>query len=233
MKSIPERRIFVAMPSYDGRMDVNTCFTIAHFQFECATRGWGFALNTAVDVAPISVARSQLCMNFMATAATDLFFLDADVACQPGAMSRMVEHPVDYVLGVYPTRQMDHSYAVMGLEDGRLTRDAEHGLVEIQAGPSGFMRVRRHVIEKMLDNIHYDDWFVIPAEGVRIPMLFKPIIGRKFTCSEDMYFGRRWRELGGKVWVDPELTLDHSGHANRSANFWKDYVLPNQLEKVA
>jgi hypothetical protein len=37
--------------------------------------------------------------------------------------------------------------------------------------------------------------------------------------SEDNIFCGKWRELGGKVWIDPSMTCNHIGPKKYSGNF--------------
>lgn len=229
MRGLPARRALVCIPCYDGRVDINTLMAVHDFQSGCVQRGWGSGLTLCPNVAPISVARSHLCQEFLESDATDLFFLDADMGCERGAMVRMIEHPVDVVLASYPERHPHRSYTLLGLEDGSFKKDLETGLVEIQGGPAGFMRIKRPVIELMMAARNTDDDYLVPNMDIHIPMLFKTIIGRSLTCSEDINFCRTWRSLGGKVWLDPDIKLTHSGRITYEANFWKDYAVPNGL----
>lgn len=236
MRDVPERRVIVAMPSYDGRMDVNTCFTISQFQQECDDRGWGFGLMFASYIAPIEVARSSLATDFLRVevnghGATDMFFLDADVACDAKEMVKLVEHPVDFVFGVYAERHLNKTYTALALDSG-LKRDPDTGLVEMQGGTAGFMRLRRVVLETMMQHLDPNDCYRVATQDVKIPMLFKSTHTYKRTSSEDIGFGRRWRELGGRVWMDPDLNLEHTGRASFCSNFLKDYLLPNKLLSV-
>lgn len=224
-----EHKVMVGIPSYDGRMDVNTLFTITNFQVECMQRGWGFGLTNACMISPISIARSVICRDFLRSSATDLFFIDADISCDPGYMSKMVQHPVDIVLGVYPERHLNGLYTVLGLHDGSFKRDPETGLVEIQGGPAGFMRIRRHVIE-MMTAMRDETKDYLGNDKSIIPMIFETIIGSKLSCSEDINFCRRWRELGGTVWCDPDIDIHHTGRASFCSNFWKDFIVPKKLE---
>lgn len=228
MKEDTARKVVVAMPSYDGRMDVNTCYTISQFQQKCDELGWGFGLIFATYMAPIEVARSNLCVDFLRSDFTDLFFLDADVACDAKEMVKLIEHPVDFVFGVYAERHLGKSYTALALDEG-LRRDPDTGLVEMQGGTAGFLRVRRHVIETMMQHLDPNDCFRVVNQDVKIPMLFKSTHTYKRTSSEDIGFGRRWRELGGKVWMDPDVNLEHTGRASFCSNFLNDYLLPNKL----
>jgi len=56
--------------------------------------------------------------------------------------------------------------------------------------------------------------------------------------SEDYTFCRRWQEIGGDIWLDPSISLNHYGHfcfqGNPSAIIqWNDPIqsLPTEIKK--
>jgi hypothetical protein len=46
--------------------------------------------------------------------------------------------------------------------------------------------------------------------------------------SEDNVFCRKWRGLGGKVWIDPSMTCNHIGVKKYSGSFM-DFVKSHKL----
>jgi hypothetical protein len=43
----------------------------------------------------------------------------------------------------------------------------------------------------------------------------------KRYLSEDYAFCRRWQKLGGEIWLDPLVKLDHIGHYTFNGNISK------------
>ena len=77
-------------------------------------------------------------------------------------------------------------------------------------------KVMHKVIEKMIKNYPetkympevYDD----PSQkGLPKYALFDTMIDEGRYLSEDYTFCRRWQRMGGKIYVDPNIILDHVG----------------------
>jgi hypothetical protein len=150
----------------------------------------------------------------LASDCDDLLFVDDDVAWQDGAMVKLLKHPVDVVAGAYPRRFPETSFPIRWVEEGaELWADPETGLLEVEGIAAGFMRLTRKACEQLVE-AHKDDWYEQfgAPEGKAWPLFDFVREGRTFF-SEDYTFCRKWRSLGGKVWVDPEVTFMHMGEA--------------------
>lgn len=111
------------------------------------------------------------------------------------------------------------------------------GLLKMRNLGSAFMLIRRDVIESMIDaypETRYSltgQWVQslkrgeqAGAEG-RAPeynySLFNPIHDpddNDVYLSEDFAFCRRWQKIGGEIWLDPTLKLNHFGSYNFQGN---------------
>jgi hypothetical protein len=100
-------------------------------------------------------------------------------------------------------------------EKGRIP--LKNGLLPVYDGGTGFMMFSRKVIQKMFDKwpeLHYkNDLNTDPKHDPYMYALFDTIIDpttRRYL-SEDYTFCRRYQELGGTIWMDPSIDLDHQG----------------------
>ncbi len=223
--SAPQRNILFAIPTYSGDIHVNTMTAIANASVEAAAQGWRTDMTVRSLDSIISRARYDLFSIFLAKPeATDLFFVDADVAWHPGAFTRLMSHDVDLVGGVYPSRgdpTGPHAQDfVIKPHPGELFIQP-NGLIDVEGVGTGFMRVTRKCAERMVE-VNNNRWFYDrTAQGLKIYSLFEfelDIVGRQMF-SEDYVFCRRWRETGGKVWADAELTLLHTGEKTFAGHF--------------
>lgn len=94
----------------------------------------------------------------------------------------------------------------------------ENGLVKLHDAGTGFMMIKREAILKMIkaypelkynndvniNNAQLADHFYALFDTMIDP------IDRRYL-SEDYTFCRRWQELGGDIWLDPSISLNHYG----------------------
>ena len=207
-----ERRIFIAVPAYDGKVCSSTLLCLDRAHEECISNGWQLGVFIQSSEALICKARDIMVAQFLSNADhTALLFVDADVAWKRGSFTRLMKHDEDFVAGAYPMRRDPEDYAIRALPDGAFNRRASDGLIEVAGCPTGFMRLRRSVLERCVEH-RKDIWYEIKdLPGLRIHSLFHtPIIDHQMW-SEDIAFCRMWREIGGKVFVDPDLVMYHVG----------------------
>lgn len=162
--------------------------------------------------AMIGDCRGLIVARFLESDATDLVFIDSDVSWEAGALLKLVDHPVDFVAGIYPQRRDPINYCVQWVQErAELWADPETGLLEVAGVPAGFMRLSRSMLEQMVD--HYSDtaFYCAEAPNQTVHALFDPYRIGKLKFGEDYSFCKRWRDIGGRVWVDPEIRLGHCG----------------------
>ena len=90
--------------------------------------------------------------------------------------------------------------------------------LEIWAGGTGMMLIKREVFEKMKDVVPYYLNDVVDLSGTNLP---REQIYQFFACSiepetqrllsEDYHFCRTWRNMGGKLYAAPWMNLGHVG----------------------
>jgi len=194
-------------------------------QHALARIGWQ-STRVTFGSADLEDARNILASQFYAVKDyTHCLFLDDDVSWGPGSVERLVSHPVDFVLGAYPRRAEGEGYSIKTIPglvecvDPSTGKPHAQGIAKIAGGPAGMMRVSRRVIERMVE-ASPDRWYHQPkVTGGKAYELFEFDVIDHERISEDMNFCRRWRELGGDVWVDPHLIMHHHGKKTYSGRF--------------
>jgi hypothetical protein len=91
----------------------------------------------------------------------------------------------------------------------------------------GFVRLTRACVERMSEvaEHHFQDPI---NKDVHCPWLFEFAHDNGQRKSEDYIFCKRWRDIGGKVYLDPSLTLDHTGKKTYSGSILN--VIKQQTE---
>ena len=110
-----------------------------------------------------------------------------------------------------------------------LNRDAkqiaiENGLIRLHDGATGFMMIKREALDKMIEaypDLKYNNDLNTPQElNPHFYAFFDTMIDPKDKryLSEDYCFSRRWQDLGGEIWLDPSISLNHYGSFNFQGN---------------
>jgi choline kinase len=186
----------------------------------------------------LPVARNTLVAMFLADPdATDLFFIDYDVKFNPEAVIKLLHRPEEVIAGAYRVKVDDRvTWAVEikkdenGIPVGKVIGD-NLALLEADYLATGFMRIKRSVFEKWQQaypELKYTE-NVIKTENRNIeeawdyfPMGIDGARGRYTT--EDFAFCKFWRDIGGQLWVYPDIDFDHIGKKAYTGNF-HEYLL--------
>jgi len=100
----------------------------------------------------------------------------------------------------------------------------ENGLIRLHDGATGFMMIKREAIDKMIKaypELKYNnDLNTGPELQDYFYAMFDTMIDPKDKryLSEDYTFSRRWQDLGGDIWLDPTISLNHYGTFNFMGN---------------
>lgn len=92
----------------------------------------------------------------------------------------------------------------------------ENNLTTVRHIATGFMMIKRKVIEKMQQAFpstkYVDDvGFLSPSEDEQAYALFDCGVEEGHYLSEDWMFCQRWTNMGGSVHVDVTINLNHTG----------------------
>lgn len=233
----PRPHLFIATPCYGGLVTQVYMQSILALQQHAPEAGYDLTLALLAHDALISRARNTLVGRFLAEPrATHLFFIDSDIGFTPEQVTRLLRAGKDIVAGIYPlkTERWDAAArarleAGEGVETAGLlyvgepcegpARREEDGFVTADYAGTGFMLIQRHVIERMIaayPETRYRHAFILSnlaGETGYNHALFDTMIDpdTEAYLSEDYTFCRRWRLLGGTIWLDLRSSLTHVG----------------------
>lgn len=213
-----KKHIVIALPAYTGTVHIGTMKSIISDFMVMARRGDSITMLEQVGNAGIADCRAILVQQFLdIKSATHLVMIDTDVVWTAGGIPRLVDHGVDFVCGMYPRRKDPLAFHFRSaMEDGKdLKIDPKNGLLEVWGVPAGFICLSRSMLEKMV-NAYADLEFKVEHKdcpGEKAYALFDSyrVPGTTEKLGEDYSFCQRWRDLGGKVWIDPRIAMGHVG----------------------
>ena len=204
------QKIMLATTAYDSP-DASYAFSIQSSRQALEEAGYLTSYMLLSGNCHVDDARNRVVQEFLLTDCTDLVFLDADVSWAPQSLISLVSYDCDIVGGVYPYRRegegIDSFQMPVLMVPGEIETN-DQGLIEVVGLPTGFMRIRRVVLETLAKEARHHN-----NQGDRrsqIPLLFERTLENGTRWGGDLNFCRQWIATGGKVWAAPELYLGHS-----------------------
>ena len=210
--------------------------------------------------------------------ATHLMFIDADIEFNPEDVLRMLAYDKPVIVGAYPKKALNWDSILQAARTPGLNETSEtieghssnyvtnfefakdengepvpqvqikDNLIKLLDGGTGFMTIKRDVIQKMFDLYPETKY----NNDLNTDNKFEPFMYALFDCiidpdtrrylSEDYTFCRRWQQIDGDIWLDPRVSLNHVGHYTFNGNVRKmltgearlqnEYISPDQRPYV-
>lgn len=155
--------------------------------------------------------------------------------------NKLIDCDKDFVGGLYAKKRAGIPESSSVSINHETTFDFDSGLKEMLWLSSGCWMIKRSAIEKMVEEyqeLHYDGDDNASNKkiyGLYIPMLldFKKNNGEngKKYLSEDWSFASRWRAIGGQIWADTSIVLNHLGTYPYA--LWQTKVEAIEIKKEA
>lgn len=218
------QRVFIAVPTYSG--SVGAAFSMSMFEAIQILDAGSIAVDYCIQTGNCHVddARNAMVREFIKTDCTDLVFIDEDVGFDGADLYRLCKHECDFVAGVYPCKQDETEFPVL-TEPGKEIWSNSDDLVDAEAVPTGFLRMRRNVIEKMIEAFGERKFFGRGQENESPHcILFERTYEDGKRYSGDYSFCRKWKSIGGKIFVNPNFKFTHTGNKAWSgslADYWR------------
>lgn len=209
-----KRHVFIATPTYDGKVHTEYCVSIAESIMHLTANGVDVNFVPNLSSTLLVLARNLLVETFIETTATHLMFIDSDLGFDPASILNLLNVDKDIVCGVYPSRKQPvFVYNPQKTDKGDFVRDEKHKhLLRADFIPSGFMLIKREAIVKMLEAYKYLKYE--PNEqgiGDKGTLLFNTEVINGRFYSEDYVFCKRATDIGLEIWIDPRINFNHDG----------------------
>ena len=262
-----QKHIFIATPCYGGQIGEPYFRSMMRLAILCNKYNIQYTVSTLANESLVTRGRNTLNSFFMENSnATHLFFIDADIEFNPEDILRMVAYDKPITVGAYPKKALnwtsiigaaraDESETEETIEghssnyvvnfdfikdkDGNNQSQVqiEDNLVKLKDAGTGFMCIRKDVIQQMFDN-HPEMKYV---NDINVDQKFEPFMYALFDTmidpdsrrylSEDYTFCRLWQNMGGTIYLDPRTALNHVGHYTFRGNIRKLFTGENQYSR--
>ena len=221
------RKLFIGIPCYDGKVNVKTAYALAQLMPEAMRLGVAITLSDISNCSIITMARNSLVAEFLKTDCTDLLFIDADVVATPEDILRLLAQgsDKDIVAGAYPRRARDKKFFTDLYWNDKEDLEFDGSLMRVKRVGTGFMLIRRHVIEQMI--AAHPEWsYTNNVTGNKVSAIFDFAIVEDRYVGEDYLFCDRATQMGFKVYIDVDISLPHIGSETFTNNFREEVVIP-------
>ena len=205
--------VMLACPTGDGRFD--RVFQRSYVATRDAVRQYGgeLYLAEAPFLSDIALARNKLFGAFLRSDATRCFFIDSDQGWEVKDFIRLLLAKRDFVAAASVRKTPKPTFAVNNTDEWgvpiRITHSAVDGLIEVSHVGFAFVCVTKAWAMRMSQS--YVDLAFVGPDGQEDFGVFNPMIVNRRYLSEDYAACERWRAIGGKVMVAPEISMEHVG----------------------
>ena len=240
----PMAKLFVATPMYGGMCTGMYASAIMQSVGVMGANRIQMYYSFMMNESLITRARNSMAYDFLASDATHLMFIDADIGFNPNDIPRMVVADKDIICGIYPKKEINwvevtnavkrgvppdqlsqHTGAfVLNLPHGETSKTGSiNEPIEIANGGTGFMLIKRKVFEDLASKVpSYTNDMYHAVDTVREVKVIKEFFATSIDeesnrlLSEDYHFCKIAREAGFKVWCAPWAVFNHTGSYNFS-----------------
>lgn len=235
LSALPSMKPLFMTPCYGGNVTANFANSLLALNNCLWETGMPGEVRIRSGESLITRARNNAVAEFLAdTSLTHLFWIDADIGFTADQVLRLLLADRDVVAGVYPIKRFDWPAALpagltretfaqrylrypVNAHDGVARDIDDEGFLEVSEAPTGFMCIKRSVIETMMEKLPELQYVPDGPPDTAIhdlcyrffDVMVEPSTGR--YLSEDYAFCRRWRDIGGRVFVDTQSRLSHQG----------------------
>ena len=248
--------IVVGTPCFGGLVSQEYTMSLLNLSAAAAREGFDVSVVMLGNDALITRGRSAIVARFLDhSATTHLLFVDADISFSVEQVTRMLKFDKDFVVGLYPAKIIDWTQLAQRFGHSAETLD-EAGLAYVAAlcegaeakrengfatgtyAGTGFQLIKRGVFERMMKaypETKYKALHAFPRPSQPSDNLYalfdcmiEPETG--VYLSEDYAFCRRWRAIGGEIWLDLNSRLNHSGSYTYRGNAASRFAFGGEKE---
>jgi hypothetical protein len=214
--------------------------------FELAKTGYQVTFSKIYNESLITRARNNLVYEFEKSGADALLFIDADEGFNHLDVIKMIESDKDVIGAIYPMKninwndvrkaaleeredlQLYSGFFAMNLLPGEQTFKLTEPVPVTEVG-TGMLFIKKGVFDMLRP--HCGSYMLNTATGAfdkdqMVTEYFKTdITDDGILLSEDYWFCRKYRELGGEVFAAPWVRISHAGEYIFSGSFAASMML--------
>ncbi len=238
-----KKSVLMCIPAYGGNVSELTTVGIFKTARDFTEKGIYHSLLTTANESLICRGRSKLFNFFYHRTDFDKFlFIDSDIKFQPSDIEKLLDLDVEMCAAGVPLKSTTPTYNFgIPTSNGKPIWNEDKSAFKTDFVGTAFLMIDRVVFEKMArayPNLRYmpettSTYTNKPAiDDIEINNsfhFFQTYICQN-TCSirsEDYAFCDRWKDIGGDIWIRPDIQLSHVG-----SNVFEGANLMEKFEKL-
>jgi hypothetical protein len=245
--------LFILTPCYDAKLFCNYVASLLKTKTLLEKVGIRVSFEFMKNESLITRGRNNMIARAMSDpTVTHIMFIDSDITWRDNDVLKLITSDKDVVGGIYPLKrynwsqiqntetilkrhEMAHNKHVSETEfiqqnllkyNYNMVESSgiHNNLIEIYTLATGFMMIKRDVIERMFvafPQTKYSDdcGYLSEHENKNAYALFDCGIVNNHYFSEDWMFCHRWKQIGGKIHADITIDLVHTGTEDFKGRF--------------
>lgn len=165
---------------------------------------------------------------------TDVMLIDSDESWEPQDLYRLLMHEEEIVAASYRMKNNWKEYVgVIKREDGvpvgKKLPDGNY-LLEAERVAAGFLRIKVSALRKWA--AAYPGCISDEPDGRKVQFFSRMLASNGEMMCQDMAFSKRWRDIGGQLWIDPMVRVCHWGMEPHEGNLHKHLLAQSELSKA-
>lgn len=205
------KKVFIGTVSSSATVSVYYLTSIFKSQKLLKENGIDCYLDLIIDEPLIQLARNKLLSLFIESDCDELVFIDSDQAWDAEDLLKLINIDKDFV-GAPVILKSSNSYNVS------FENLSNEDLIKVDSVGTGFLKISKKVAKSVSDiSEEYKDG----DSSNRMAFEVKVVDGN--IISEDFMFCKKWKDLGGEIFIDPSIDPYHIGNASFRGDF-KQYI---------
>jgi hypothetical protein len=164
-----EPHVVIATPCYGGQLTMAYVDSVLKLQAACIARAIRIDFDLRANEALITRARNDLAARFLASSASHLMFIDADIGFAPEQFFRLLDFNAEVTAAAYPLKHIDWDKVrraaeakrpdlegsgldyVVYFDNHEGTVTARNGFIRVRYAGTGFLLIQRGVLLRLCE----------------------------------------------------------------------------------
>ena len=201
------KKVFIGTVSSSATVSVYYLTSLFKSQKLLAENNIDCIFDAIIDEPLIQLARNRLLSIFIESDYDELIMIDSDQAWEPKDLLKLVNSDKDFI-GAPVILKTDNRYNVSFYES------SDDEVIEVEYVGTGFLKISRKVAQTI-----YDISEKYKSNNAKDAMAFEIKNIDENILSEDFVFCKKWKELGGSIFIDTTIDPVHVGNVTFRGNF--------------